>query len=346
MIRPKPRVQASGLAAALCILMAGCTDHPAGPSPHDLPVVAIHLMTCTADVRAQQMTCTAATPQQNRLAIAANRILGGQDVYVKLANTGTSYDSGTGIFQTYVTVQNLLADALGTTDGVTPTGVRIFVYDGLHVISGSGNAEVFNEDGEAFITAPDQPYFEYMQVLQPYEISDAKPWQFLIDNTVSRFSFTVYMTAAQADESQPLLDAVWNGDVSSSLTSAANWRNGVVPDSASTVSIPADSLLSPSAFMPVLEADAQFTHLRVGYASTMSLAGFTLTAWGNVDAPGTLSGGTLRMAGAGGLLRGSLPAMLITGSASLQGSTKASGAVTVSGGSLTVQDQAFTVALP
>ena len=345
MTRSKLRVRASGLAAALCVLTAACTDSPTGPSPHDVPVVAIHLMTCVADVPAQHMACTSATPQQQRMAIAANRILGGQDIYVKLANTGTSYDSGTGVFQTYVTVQNLLADALGT-DGSNTVGVRIFLFDGLHVVAGSGNAEVLNEDGEAFITAPDQAYFEYMQVLQPFEISDPKLWQFQVDNTVTRFSFTVYMTAPQADESQPLLDAVWNGSVSTSLTSAANWDGGLVPDSASTVAIPADSLLSPSAFMPALEADAQFTHVRVGYASTMALAGYTLTAWGNVDAPGTISGGTLRVAGAGVLLRGSLPSLRITGSAALQGATVASGAVAVSDGSLNVQDQALSISLP
>jgi hypothetical protein len=334
------------LAAALCLLTAACTDSPTAPSPSDVPVVAIPVMTCMADVRAQHMACTSSTPQQNRLAIAANRILGGQDVYVKLANTGTTYDSGTGIFQTYVTVQNLLADALGTTDGFTTSGVRLFLYDGLHVVAGSGNAEVFNEDGEAFITAPDQPYFEYMQILRPYEISDARLWKFQIDNTVTRFSFTVYMTAPQADESQPLLDAVWDGNASTTFTASANWRGGLVPDSASTVSVPADSLLSPAAFMPVLTADARLTHLRVGFASTMGLAGYTLTAWGNVDAPGTISGGTLRVAGTGALLRGSLPSLRITGSAALQGSTKASGAVSISGGSLNVQDHALSIALP
>ena len=345
MTRPKLRVQASGLAAALCVLTSACTDSPTGPSPSDVPVAALHVMTCVADVPSQQMSCSSATPQQNRMAIAANRILGGQDVYVKVANTGTSYDSDTGIFQTYVTVQNLLADALGT-DGVDTVGVRLFLFDGLHVVAGSGNAEVFNADGMAFITAPDQSYFEYMQVLEPYEISDPKLWQFLVESTVTRFSFTVYMTAPQADENLPLLDAVWNGSTSTSLTLAANWDDGVIPDSASSVSIPADSLLAPSAFMPVLAADAQLTHLRVGYASTVSLAGYTLTAWGNVDAPGTISGGTLRVAGTDVLLRGSLPSLRITGSASLQGATVASGAVSVSDGTLNVQDKALSISLP
>ena len=336
---PSLRPPWRGLTAALCLLAAACTDMPTAPSPAEVPAVAIPVMTCVAHVRAEQLSCTSPTPQQTQLAIAANRMLGGQDVYVKLANSRTQYDQASGIFETWVTVQNLLQAALGTSDGSTVDGVRIFFFDGLHVVAGEGNAEVYNADSTAFFTSPEQPYFEYDEILQPYEISDSKRWQFQIDSTVDRFSFTVYVSAPQEDETQPLLGEIWNGATSSDWAAAANWDGSTVPDSASSAVIPADSLLADSAAMPVLAANAALTNLRVGYGSTLSLGGFQLTAWGNVEVTGTIGTGTLAMNGSSALLRGTIPTLSIDGNVTLQGTTQVTGTVTViSGGSLTMSN--------
>jgi hypothetical protein len=154
----------------------------------------------------------------------------------------------------------------------------------------------------------------------------------------------VYVSAPVVDESASLLDKVWTGSVSSDWSVAGNWAGGVVPDSASTVSIPADSLLA-SHVSPVLTGSVFFTNLRVGFGSTLGLAGFTATAYGNVDAVGAISGGTLRMAGSGVLAGGSLSAVEVTGSAKLQRAVVASGAVSVTG-SLSVKDQALNISIP
>jgi len=138
---------------------------------------------------------------------------------------------------------------------------------------------------------------------------------------------------------------VWEGDVSTDWNVGGNWSGGVIPDSASTVSIPADSLLAPGHFLPVLTANVFVTNLRVGYNSTLGLAGFTLTAYGNVDGVGSIAGGTLKAAGTGALLGGFLSAMQVTGSSSLQRSTTTSGAVSITG-SLSVKDQALNISIP
>ncbi|HEV7588338.1 MAG TPA: hypothetical protein VGO40_09500 [Longimicrobium sp.] len=322
-------------------LMAACADRsPTLPlTPADLPPSSVAL-TCTVDVAPARMTCT---PLQPSGSARGAKLLGGQDKYVKLTSFGTAYDGGTQILSSNVTVQNLLQENIGTTDGSTVAGVDVF-FANLNVTSGSGSVTLANNDGVGTFTATNQPYFHYGQIISPYEISAARGWQFQITGSVSTFSFIVYVSAPVVDEGAPLLDKVWDGDTSTDWLMGSNWQGGVAPDSASTVSIPSDSLL-PSHVYPVLTADAFLTNLRVGFGSSLGLAGFTATAYGNVDAVGTVSGGTLKVAGSNVVIGGNLSAMQVTGSAKLQRSTKASGAVSVTG-SLNVKDQAMTISIP
>ena len=322
-----------GLAVLLPILAAACTDSlpTSAPGPAPVPAVGIPAMSCEVDVQGQAMTCTSADPVSRNQAAVANRLLGGQDVYVKLTNVGGSYNAGTDVFEINVTLQNLLADPLGTSDGTTASGVRVFFPDPPAVTAGEGEVTLLNASTD-FITAPSQSYFLYSGILDPYEISASQPWRFSVPGTVTRFQFTVYIYGPQADESQPLLDAVWDGSTSTDWSDAANWAGNAVPDSASSVSVPADSLLSVSAQMPVLGASTQITHLRVGYASTLGLGGTTLTAWGNVDAVGTISNGTVWMRGTGTVLRGAIPWLTVNGTVTTQGTTVVTGAVKIVGG--------------
>jgi hypothetical protein len=334
-----------GWACPLLVLACACSDRDAIlPSPAAQPGASLSRLECTVTVATQQMTCAPMPSSAGALAARGNKIVGGQDQYVKLASSGTSYDSGTELFQSSVTVQNLLQQAMGTPDGSTVTGVKVFFETAPTVTSGSGIISVANPDGTGSFTGAAQPYYLYNEILQPYQISQAKTWQFNVPTTVNTFKFRVMVSADVLDEGAPLLDKVWTGTAGTDWFAAANWSDGQVPDSTSAVMIPADSLLA-SHNMPVLSADARVLHLRVGFGSTLSLAGFTLRAGGNVDAPGAITGGTVQMDGAGALTRGSLSALSVTGGTSLQGSTTASGAVTVSG-SLAVKDQALSISIP
>lgn len=329
-------------AAAAALLLAACTDsNPVGPVNLP-PVETLAALTCTVEVSAGTMRC-ARTPT-TASAARLDKIYGGQDTYVQLASSGTSYDSGTEILSSNVTVENLLNQAIGTPDGSTVAGVTVFFHAGPTVTGGSGTAAVANADGMGTFTASNQPYFLYSQIVETYELSAPRTWQFAVQTTVTTFTFQVYISAPMANEGTgvpQMLNEYWDGSASSDWHTAANWADGTVPDSSSGVFIPAGT---PNA--PVMAADADILHLRVATSATLSQGGFTLRVRGNVDAQGTISNGTLYMSGSGAVLRGNTDDLRVTGSTSLQGSTRATGAVNISDGSLTVKDQAISISLP
>jgi hypothetical protein len=334
-----PLLARLGLAALA--LLGACTDNPMASAPEPDPVNVLSALVCRVEVQSQTMSCAPMVPTTG--ASLEKRIVGGQDLYVKLRSSGTSYD-GTQVFQTSVTVQNLLGSPIGMVGG-NPDSVNVFFASGPNVTGGSGNVAVANPDGTATFTQAGQEFFHYAGILEPYEISAAKTWQFNVDNTVTSFSFTVFVSAGVEDNAAPLLDAVWEGDVDTDWQAGGNWRGGAVPDSASVVSILADSLFAgPN--MPVLSANASATHLRVGFGSTLGLGGFTMQLWGNLDATGAVSNGTVRLSGTNSLLSGTVNAVNVTGSYALQGATTATGAVSVADGTLTLNGNALTIQVP
>ena len=330
------------LCALALPLLAACADRSLTlPTPPLVPAEPVATLRCTVSVAEERLSCDA-PPAEGEA--RGNKLLGGQEKYIKLASSGTAYNAGTMIFSSNVTVQNLLKQSIGTTDGTTVTGVDVF-FTSLNVTSGTGSVTVSNHDSIGTFTATNQRYFHYAEIIRPFEISAAKNWQFQVSGSVSTFSFTVYVSAPMVDESAALLDEVWAGGTSSDWQTGSNWNTGVAPDSANTVAIPADSLLAPGHSQPTLSANARLTNLRVGYGSSLGLAGYTLTAYGNVDAVGAVSGGTLKVAGTGADVGGTFSALQVSGSAQLQRSTKATGAVSVTG-SLSVKDQALTISIP
>lgn len=326
--RLRPRARAALL--LLPLLAGACTDgNPLSPVPAP-PADAVAALRCTVQVQSATMSCSDVDPAAGSGA-SLSRIFGGQNRNVKLANTNNSFDSGTLTFQTDVTIQNLTQQALGTPDGSTTSGVVVFL-ESDPITSGLGEITVANPTGRAFITAANQAYFTYNEILQPNEISSSMTWQFGVPAAGTSFSFTVFVQAAQPNEAMPFADKVWDGSASTAWADPANWEGGVVPDSASSVLIPTGTLPN----LPVLSADAQVTHLNVGTGSSLTLDGFTFTAWGNVDALGAITGGTLWMRGSGALLGGNLPGVRISGGTALQRAAKASAAVSISDGSLVV----------
>lgn len=327
---------------AALVLLAACTDRQVLPtaSGPTVPATSVGAVTCSVNVKEQTLSCATAHGSGPR----GDKLIGGQDVYVKLSSSGTSYDSGTQILSSNVYVQNLAARAMGTPDGVTVSGVSVFFNAGPTVTSGTGNVSLANPDGTGTFLSSNQEYYLYSQILTPYEISNARTWQFNVDPTVVSFSFTVYVSAPLPNENQPLVDKVWTGAVDSVWSTAGNWQGGVVPDSSSVVAVPPDSLLT-SHRAPKLTANADVAYLRVGYGNTMDLGGFTIRVRGNADAVGAIANGTVWESGTGALLRGTFNVMQVTGSAALQGSVKTTGAVSVTG-SLSVKDHAMSIQIP
>ncbi|HEU4453495.1 MAG TPA: hypothetical protein VFR81_10575, partial [Longimicrobium sp.] len=198
MLRSVPRALLAGLA----LVAAACSDRSPAPLPEtpspEPPPPALAALRCRMDVRARQLACAPAGPET--APGVSPLIVGGQGTNVLLASSGTSYDSTTQILRSDVTVKNLMAQALGTTDGAfpAPEGVRVFFHSGPTVTEGTGAVTVANADGEEVFTSGQQKYFQYAGMLATGSTTAPREWRFAVPKTVAFFSFTVYVAAPVA----------------------------------------------------------------------------------------------------------------------------------------------------
>jgi len=187
----RPVIAFFGLAA-----VAGLTACSDVQEPPEAPL-ASQTITCTANVRSRNLTCEAPALQPAP-GLALSVTLGGQGLYVQLASSNVSYNSGTTTFSADVTVKNLTAQPMGTTDGTNPdaNGVRVFFHSGPTVTSGTGSVAVSNADGTGTFTGTNQPYFQYAGPLAPNATSAAKTWRWSVPATVNTFTFEVLIQTA------------------------------------------------------------------------------------------------------------------------------------------------------
>src|SRR5690242_5835220 len=188
---------------SLLPLATACRE--GGPSaPRAAPALTSQVVTCRADVRAGTLTCVGPSASDNGSGasrISADVILGGQGTYVQLSSSNVSYDATNEIFQADVTVQNLTPLTLGTPDGATVTGVKVFFHSGPNVVSGSGAVSVANADGVGTFSGSNQPFFLYDEIVPPGQVSTARTWQWVVPGTVGTFEFAVLVDAAAPVES-------------------------------------------------------------------------------------------------------------------------------------------------
>ena len=95
---------------------------------------------------------------------ALDVILGKQTVNVQLNLSGPAFDSTTRIFSLNVSITNLLAQPIGTTDGSTTdsAAVRAFFSSGPSASGGSaGVVTVANASGVGVFQGDTVPYFQY-----------------------------------------------------------------------------------------------------------------------------------------------------------------------------------------
>lgn len=198
----QPRALAARAALLAMLGAVACTDNsPTGPRPGATPgpggeggpATTIAALTCTATMPSGSVTCEPATPGTGP---ADGLIVGNQGVYVNLTSTSLNYNAGTGSFTFQSTLQNLIEQPLGTTDGTTPDpgGIRVFFSTGPTVAEGTGSVAVIPSGFDMF-TAAAQPYYLYPYVLDQNEISPAVQWSFVVPPTVTRFVFTVLVSA-------------------------------------------------------------------------------------------------------------------------------------------------------
>jgi hypothetical protein len=202
----KPSHYRSSWIAAAALVLAACVDrdNPAGsplqnptpPGPAARPVV-LQALECRADMRTLQVQCADAVHKDG---LPSYLIVGGQNVYVTLTSANQNYVPATGAFTMDVTVRNLIPQPLGTADTMptlTPdaNGVRVFFATPPIATAGSGAITV-TADGQDVFTGPAQDYYQYNTVLEQFEVSAPKTWQFTVPSTVETFYFGVYVAAA------------------------------------------------------------------------------------------------------------------------------------------------------
>jgi hypothetical protein len=193
---------------------------------------------CVASVAGETLACPAGRPAD----VAAGPqllIVGGQGVYVQLASQNVSYDPATQVFQADVTVQNLIGQPLGTPDGSTITGVRVFFHTGPTVTGGAGTVTVSNADGTDSFTGSNQPFHEYLEILEPSAVSTGKTWKWQASPDIT-FQFEVYVqgdvqhsavvTVTPQDWVMPVGEEVqFTAHVSGVTDQALSWSvNGIV----------------------------------------------------------------------------------------------------------------------
>jgi hypothetical protein len=187
------------LAAAVVFGAAACADQPTAVPDFQAPrspsrPSTVATITCSASIQARSVECAA--PSNGDLTV-----FGGQNVHVKLTSSNVS--AANGMFEFDVTVQNLLNEAIGTPDGVTPdpAGTMVFFMADPATVGGNGLVSVDNEDGTSAFTAGNQVYFTYPGILSSNQVSEAKRWRLAYGPGVTNFSFTLKV----ASEVQPLL---------------------------------------------------------------------------------------------------------------------------------------------
>ncbi|MDB4951222.1 MAG: peptidase [Gemmatimonadetes bacterium] len=185
-------------------------------------------VTCTVTPREKKIVCEAARSASAGGSGLRAAILGQNQI--KMVSQNVQLDTVTRVFQADVTVQNLLAYALGTPDGSTVTGVKVFYFAGPTVTSyvatgDTGTVTVRNADGTGNFTAAGQPFYLYNQTLAPNAVSASKVWQWNWPRTVKTFSFQVKVFAATPVEAAvPATppDSFPTGALADSIWAAAN----------------------------------------------------------------------------------------------------------------------------
>lgn len=183
-----PSTRLLPVAALGSLLLAACGDVTIAPpviAPPDGPAAAI--LECRARVAALTVSCAPQLPP----GVTAARLLGGQNTNLRLASRNVRYAAG--VFAFDMTVENLLVQKMGTADGTTVDGIRVFFHSGPTATGGSGEIEVLNATGTGTFTGAAQPFFRYPEILAYRDTSQALRWELGVPAGVESFGFTLYL---------------------------------------------------------------------------------------------------------------------------------------------------------
>ena len=196
--------------SAVGLWVGACAESSAPTAPKDQ--FRTELITCHAFVSAGTLDCAASQPQATQQAargMSFDLVLGGQGALVRLASSGTAYNSGTQTFSSNVTLENLIAQVMNSADGTTPDagGIKVFFNGDPTVTGGTGTVSVANPDGTGTFLGAAEPYFLYSSgaILASGATTSAKSWHFSVPTTVSTFTFQVFVSTRLPNENPPIV---------------------------------------------------------------------------------------------------------------------------------------------
>lgn len=212
-------------AVAGLAMLAACAEQPTLPIAAPATTSNVPVTHCDADVRTLIVTCgtgglvraSSASAARSPASLAASggagdHIFGGQGQYVNLVSSNVSYVAQ--VFSFDATVQNVTNLAMATSNGATrdDAGLQVFINSGPVQTGGFGSIIVLNATGTGTFLTSNQSYYQYGGkiggtdqselgadgILSSVESSSGKNWQFAVPNTVTSFSFDVYVSTKTA----------------------------------------------------------------------------------------------------------------------------------------------------
>lgn len=148
--------------------------------------------TCTLSRSASPISCVPAAPAP-RADDSTHVARSPAGPYGEFLASNLVQDSVRQVWSFDGSLHNSLGQAIGTLDGTSVTGSAIFVTV-IRVTEGTGAVSVINADGVAPVTAPNQPYFAYDQIVASGAHSTAKRWELRVPNTVTTVRLDVLVT--------------------------------------------------------------------------------------------------------------------------------------------------------
>lgn len=218
------------IAAVACLLVAlACQDVERVVAPVRMPETAHAIVgptvtlvaTCTLLRSSSTISCAPATPRRGA-GVSGNVIVAPTGTYAQFVPFNLVKDTVHQIWSFDAFLHNLLQQSIGTLNGTTVTGSKVFVTD-IEATQGSGIVSIINPDGTGNFTAPNQPYFNYNQIVAAGANSNAKLWKVSVPNSVTAVNMDILMSTdfpaelnvtATPPDSQPrwfLDDSSWDG---------------------------------------------------------------------------------------------------------------------------------------
>lgn len=189
------------IAAVACLLITlACQDveRIAAP-PRTMPTAhavagppVVLAVTCTLLRNSNTISCAPATARRGP-GVSGNVIFAPTGTYAQFVPFNLVQDTLKQIWSFDASLHNLLQQSIGTLDGTTVTGSKVFVTD-IEATQGTGTVRIINPDGTGNFTAPNQRYFNYNQFVAAGGNSLAKLWKASVPNTVTAVTMDILMT--------------------------------------------------------------------------------------------------------------------------------------------------------